>query len=185
MFYWIAFLVATVGTIGLWPRFVTRGRKNGGGGFMGSLAGFVLLCWLLSIHANQWLVFGLACAIFFAGVWLIPYAETLMVAKWGPQKRHTGELSYSDLNATCVDELHGVMIASFTVFSQYDKLSHFWLVGELSAAFILFRLFDTFKPLGIKKVEDSRPENIAIMADDTLAGVYVCLLITVFNIIVF
>ena len=38
-------------------------------------------------------------------------------------------------------------------------------------AFVLFRLFDIFKPLGIRRME-SLPGGIGVMMDDILSGVY-------------
>lgn len=38
-------------------------------------------------------------------------------------------------------------------------------------AFVLFRLFDIFKPLGIRRMENL-PGGIGVMMDDILAGVY-------------
>ncbi|MDP2586705.1 MAG: phosphatidylglycerophosphatase A [Candidatus Komeilibacteria bacterium] len=182
MFHFLAFLVATVGTVGVWLMFLTGGRINGGGGLMGSLAALGLLCWLMSLQANHWLILIIAWATYHIGAYFIPYAEAYMVAKWGPQKRHNGALVCSDLNATCIDEFHGMFVSSFYIFSQHGKLSHQWLIGELIAAFFLFRFFDTVKPLGIKRIETWKPENKAIMLDDTVAGLYVCIIIIGFNI---
>ena len=39
------------------------------------------------------------------------------------------------------------------------------------AAFLLFRLFDIWKPLGIRKME-KLPKGYGIMADDILSGIY-------------
>ena len=48
-----------------------------------------------------------------------------------------------------------------------------WLI----AAFILFRIFDIFKPPPIRKVERLIPGGAGIMLDDILAGIYanICL----------
>jgi len=37
--------------------------------------------------------------------------------------------------------------------------------------FVLFRLFDIYKPLGIKKLE-AIPKGWGVMLDDVLAGIY-------------
>ncbi|MBI5848421.1 MAG: phosphatidylglycerophosphatase A [Nitrospirae bacterium] len=42
----------------------------------------------------------------------------------------------------------------------------------LVAGFILFRLFDIFKPLMIKKLEKTLTHGKGVMADDILAGIY-------------
>ena len=43
-------------------------------------------------------------------------------------------------------------------------------------AFLLFRFFDIFKPLGIRKMEQLEG-GIGVMADDILAGIYSFLLL--------
>lgn len=42
----------------------------------------------------------------------------------------------------------------------------------LVASFLLFRAFDIFKPLGIRRAEHAFPGGIGVMADDLLAGLY-------------
>ena len=39
------------------------------------------------------------------------------------------------------------------------------------ASFILFRIFDIWKPLGIRKLEELKG-GVGVMADDLLAGIY-------------
>ena len=43
--------------------------------------------------------------------------------------------------------------------------------GYVLAAFVLFRLLDIFKPLGIRKMENLKG-GVGIMMDDILAGIY-------------
>jgi len=49
--------------------------------------------------------------------------------------------------------------------------------GYLIAAFVLFRLFDIFKPPPINRIESSISGGAGVMLDDLLAGVYanICL----------
>jgi phosphatidylglycerophosphatase A len=63
----------------------------------------------------------------------------------------------------------------FSVYAIFSALS---LVNwkYLLAGFILFRLFDIWKPYPIKKLEDL-PGGWGIMADDWLAGVYAAILL--------
>ena len=44
------------------------------------------------------------------------------------------------------------------------------------AAFALFRLFDIFKPLGIRKMENLKG-GVGVMMDDILAGIYSLILL--------
>ena len=61
-----------------------------------------------------------------------------------------------------VDEAHGIFITMlFVPFS----LKH------VAIGFVLFRLFDIIKPLGIKKFDQLKSDH-GVMLDDTLAGIY-------------
>ena len=55
------------------------------------------------------------------------------------------------------------------------QLLTLWLVPRtwpwLLAGFLLFRLFDIWKPLGARRLQDL-PGGWGIVADDTLAGIY-------------
>jgi len=62
-----------------------------------------------------------------------------------------------------IDEMVGVWIPLIIVPGR----NIWFIVG----AFALFRLFDIFKPLGIRKMENFKG-GIGVMMDDILAGVY-------------
>jgi len=51
------------------------------------------------------------------------------------------------------------------------------------AAFVLFRLFDIYKPMYIRKMEDLKG-GWGIMMDDVLAGVYANVIIQLFSLVV-
>jgi phosphatidylglycerophosphatase A len=70
-----------------------------------------------------------------------------------------------DPSIVVVDEVAGQMIALLS--------GPFWIQTWWSvlSAFILFRLFDIWKPYPIRKLE-SLESGLGIMADDLLAGVY-------------
>lgn len=78
-------------------------------------------------------------------------------------------LGNSDAPEAVVDEV----IGQFIVFLFIPFTSSWLLVG---AAFVLFRLFDIWKPYPIDYLQEL-PGGIGICADDMLAGVYagVCL----------
>ncbi len=44
-------------------------------------------------------------------------------------------------------------------------------IGYLFAAFVLFRLFDIFKPPPIRNIEKAVPGGAGIMLDDVMAGI--------------
>ena len=98
------------------------------------------------------------------GVW----SSGIMEAYWG-----------KDPSKVVVDEIVGVWIPLLAVNNNNDYYIYY-AVGAL----ILFRLFDIFKPLGIKKMENFKG-GWGIMFDDILAGIYsllvLCGLICVLN----
>ena len=90
----------------------------------------------------------------------------------------------------CLIWLTVALILFFTVMGVWatNRLEPFWgedpsrvWIALLAApsgnvwyalgAFALFRLFDIFKPLGIRRME-SFPGGIGVMMDDILAGIY-------------
>ncbi len=86
-----------------------------------------------------------------AGTWAATRAEKLMQRK--------------DPSAVVIDEVAGQMIALLT--------GPFWLptIWSVFTAFILFRLFDIWKPYPIRRLE-GLGSGLGIMADDLLAGIY-------------
>ena len=89
-----------------------------------------------------------------AGIWSADKLES----EWG-----------KDPSKVVVDEMVGVWIALLAV-----PVGNVWYI---LFAFLLFRFFDIFKPLGIRKMEQLEG-GIGVMADDILAGIYSCLLYT-------
>lgn len=75
-----------------------------------------------------------------------------------------------DPSKIVVDEMVGVWIPLLAA----DSTKFYYPL----AAFVLFRLFDIFKPLGIRKMEDLKG-GVGVMMDDVLAGIYSLLIIVV------
>ena len=88
-----------------------------------------------------------------AGIWSTDKLES----EWG-----------KDPSKVVVDEMVGVWIALLAV-----PVGNVWYI---LFAFLLFRFFDIFKPLGIRKMEQLEG-GIGVMADDILAGIYSFLLL--------
>lgn len=74
----------------------------------------------------------------------------------------------SDPQKVVIDEMVGVWVPLLAV-----PASDIWLA---LASFVLFRLFDILKPLGIRTL-DRRKGAFYVMADDILAGVYSLIII--------
>ena len=88
-----------------------------------------------------------------AGIWSADKLES----EWG-----------KDPSKVVVDEMVGVWIALLAV-----PVGNVWYI---LFAFLLFRFFDIFKPLGIRKMEQLEG-GIGVMAADILAGIYSFLLL--------
>jgi phosphatidylglycerophosphatase A len=76
-------------------------------------------------------------------------------------------LSLKDPGKIVIDEVAGQLIAVFALRPDWSLLI---------ASFILFRIFDIIKPLGVKKLENL-PWGWGIMADDLASGLAVNLLL--------
>ena len=133
-------------------------------GTWGALVAIVL--WIpLYIWATPWvtLIITVSAAIiyFLAGTWASGVAERY----WG-----------KDPVVACADETVGQWVALIPVSS----VCPWW---EILVAFALFRLFDIYKPLGIRQTE-KLPGGWGMMADDIVAGVYSAIIIFVINLII-
>jgi phosphatidylglycerophosphatase A len=70
-----------------------------------------------------------------------------------------------------IDEVSGQLIA-LTPLALLPSLS----VTSVVVGFVLFRVFDIFKPYPIRKLE-RLPAGLGVMSDDSLAGVYAAVLV--------
>ena len=97
------------------------------------------------------------------GIWAATKAETLFGKK--------------DPGAVVVDEVSGQLIT----FLFLPLGASF---GVIVVGFILFRLFDIFKPYPIRRLE-ALGGGLGIMADDVLAGVYAATLLQLLLVLLF
>ena len=144
----------------LLPTIIGTGFGSGfwpwGPGTAGALTG-MLIWYALSLMLNSTLLFAvtLSCIVVFtiAGTWAVRRLSPF----WG-----------SDPQKVVIDEMVGVWVPLLAV-----PASDIWLA---LASFVLFRLFDILKPLGIRTL-DRRKGAFYVMADDILAGVYSLIII--------
>lgn len=144
----------------LLPTIIGTGFGSGfwpwGPGTAGALTG-MLIWYALSFMLNSTLLFAvtLSCIVVFtiAGTWAVRRLSPF----WG-----------SDPQKVVIDEMVGVWVPLLAV-----PASGIWLA---LASFVLFRLFDILKPLGIRTL-DRRKGAFYVMADDILAGVYSLIII--------
>lgn len=78
-----------------------------------------------------------------------------------------------DSQRIVVDEIVGQMIAFGLAAGRYPLSAFYVFIG-----FVLFRLFDIFKPLGIRRLERFK-WGVGVMADDVGAGIYALVILTV------
>jgi phosphatidylglycerophosphatase A len=126
----------------------------GTAGTVAAVLVWTALYYLLPAEALLWTTGGLIALFTPLGVWSAGAVERI----WG-----------KDPARVVVDEMVGVWIALPAAAGGA------WYYA--AAAFVLFRLFDIFKPLGIRRME-SFGGGWGIMLDDMLAGIYSFLILT-------
>jgi len=99
----------------------------------------------------------------------LDYAIVLFIAVLGVYVagRAANYAGKKDPQFVVIDEVSGQMIAYFPPFTLLNWKS--FLLG-----FILFRVFDIWKPFPARQAE-SLPGGLGIMADDWIAGIYAAL----------
>jgi phosphatidylglycerophosphatase A len=132
-------------------------------GTVGSALGIVLIVLFsrFNFMGGQRLLFYLIVVgvISAVGVWAATRAEALLGKKDPPQ--------------VVIDEVVGQLLTFGLLFRQPRA-------GLLVVGFLLFRLFDIFKPFPIRKLEEVR-HGFGIMLDDLAAGFYASLIIFVLH----
>ena len=113
------------------------------------------LFWVTTRFDSAWLPVAVFLALVLAGFWSAG-ATALRLGKKDP-------------GAIVIDEFAGQFLALLA-------LPHSWPV--LAAGFVLFRLFDIFKPPPARRLE-ALPGATGIMTDDLVAGLYANLLLQI------
>lgn len=117
-----------------------------------------LYLWLPGTPA--WIITTLAIvALAVSGTW----ASTESEKYWG-----------KDPVVACVDETVGQLISMLPLCGG-PEAAPWWMIA---VSLGLFRFFDIFKPLGIRKLE-KLPGGLGMMADDVLAAIYSAIIVGV------
>ena len=120
-------------------------------GTWGSLLG-IPLWWYTPAHLSIQL--GVALLVFLAGVWLC-----------GESARRLGEHDHAGI---VWDEVLGMYLVLLVTPSEPA-----WIL----AAFLLFRLFDVWKPWPIRDLDHRLEGGLGIMLDDVIAALYAAVLL--------
>ena len=123
-------------------------------GTWGSLVG-LLLFWALRRLA-PWPLLATVAAISFLSFWIAGMAEALIGSK--------------DPQVIVIDEVAGMLVSLVL-------LPFSWKIAL--AAFILFRLFDIWKPFPARLIQEKLPGGWGIVGDDLMAGVYANLVLQI------
>ena len=143
-------------------------------GTFGSIVG--LLWFALLLCSGSWLLFGIGAAAAVAlSVWLCGEAEKILGQK--------------DPGSVVMDEIAAIplcfaswMIIEFYRTNHWAGVEYFFSPRNLPATagvFLLFRLFDVWKPWPIRQSQ-SLPGGWGITIDDVLAAVFVNVVVIVF-----
>jgi phosphatidylglycerophosphatase A len=101
------------------------------------------------------IIAGLAVVSFVVGVWA--------------SKRACEICGLKDPGQVVIDEISGQLIALTPLAFEPS-------IAGIAVSFLLFRIFDIFKPYPIYKLE-RLPSGLGVMADDALAGIYAAALV--------
>jgi len=118
----------------------------------------VLLAWPIACWAPDYFHL-ILCLLIPASAWAGARGSALLRDEWG-----------EDPSQTVLDEITGQWIALLWLPFGWP----YWV-----AAFFLFRFFDIFKPLGIRRLEKIGG-GWGVVLDDMLAGVYANVVVQVF-----
>ena len=120
-------------------------------GTAGTLVAFPI-CWLMLQAMPPLAIAVAAIPLFFVGVWAC--------------ERTGRDLGVQDHGSMCWDE-----IAAFLPLAAFSTAS----LASQAIAFLLFRLFDIWKPFPVRQVERRVKGGMGVMVDDVLAAAYAAL----------
>lgn len=111
-----------------------------------------------------WVTLGVTVGYCIAGTWASGVSERY----WGKDPREA-----------CADETVGQWISLLPLSGGVSE-EPWWLI---LVSLALFRFFDIFKPLGIRKLE-KLPGGIGMMADDILSAIYAVIVLYIIQIFI-
>ena len=140
-------------------------------GTWGSLAA-VPFAWVLIPYLIVISVFLLPFSLIFMPM-LIVLLFTLSTVAVSRYMKHT---QTGDPKEVVIDEVWGVFVTLFIFSLVSPRISWF----DLTLAFILFRLFDIFKPWPASWFDKRHDSAFCVMMDDVVAGIYAAICVILF-----
>tara|TARA_B100000780_G_C20799426_1_gene317501 strand:- start:24 stop:518 length:495 start_codon:yes stop_codon:yes gene_type:complete len=92
--------------------------------------------------------------------------------------------SETDAKEIVIDEFIGQSIPVLTIYNFLDNKDIGVFILYTSVAFILFRLFDIWKPYPINKIDKNMKNGFGVILDDIVAGLYSVIILLMFIIFV-
>ena len=134
------------------------GRSKYAPGTAASFVTFLMYVWFYNKQVNT--------------LYLIISIFTLFIFSVYSIDVYKNSFSETDAKEIVIDEFIGLSIPILTIYGFLEKnnLNHFILYAFFS--FILFRIFDIWKPYPINKVDKELKNGFGVMLDDIIAGVY-------------
>jgi phosphatidylglycerophosphatase A len=126
-------------------------------GTAGALVGVALYLALEGLHAGAYFPHAIVVSLV-VGTWAAGHVE----AFWG-----------HDAQRIVIDEVAGQLIVFALAAGRY-RLS---VIGVI-AGFVLFRIFDIWKPFPLRRLEKLKG-GFGVMADDVGAGIYALIVLTI------
>ena len=103
---------------------------------------------------------------------MVAFALFVFIGIWAAN-RSIELLGNTDAPQAVVDEVIGQLVVFFFI-----PFTRSWVL--IGAGFVLFRLFDIWKPYPINKLQDL-PGGIGVVTDDIAAGIYAGMVLTVIH----
>ena len=90
--------------------------------------------------------------------------------------------SFSDIDAKeiVIDEFIGQSIPVLTIYSFFEDDNVGIFIFYTFISFVLFRLFDVWKPYPINKIDKNIKNGFGVILDDLVAGIYSIIILLTF-----
>ncbi len=94
--------------------------------------------------------------------------------------KYANSFSETDAKEIVIDEFIGQSIPVLTIYSFLEKNNLDGFILYTFTSFILFRIFDIYKPYPINKIDQNIKNGFGVILDDIVAGIYsIVILLTV------